>query len=183
MAGCTGRRARQWRRRPPPELIHFSSAQALRFLQDPVPLRPQETLLGFEGGQVPRKPHSCWGRGPPALEPLKDPRGRQCIHEVAEHVGRRPLQTRFTVAPIKSLPRKTTQGPGVQRVCGKPGGSPHISTTPLTMLPGLKAPPNAVHRPRLVPAPSLGSQRVDMGIWASTDRSSPRTPGPEGQCV
>lgn len=95
-----------------------------------MPLRSQETLLGFEGGQVPRKPHSCWGRGPPALESLKDPRGRQCVHEVAEHVGRRPLQTRFTVAPIKSLPRKTTQGPGVQRVCGKPGGSPHYFDHP-----------------------------------------------------
>lgn len=45
-------------------------------------------------------------------------------------MGSQPLQTCFVIAPIKGLPRKPARGPGVERICSKPGGAPHIPSTP-----------------------------------------------------
>ena len=99
---------------------------------------------------------------------------------VAEHVGRWLLQTRFTVTPIKSLPRKTARAQCAAHLWQAWG--------PLIFRP---PPPNAARTQspsqhcsqtlftdRLVPALSLGAQCADLGIWASTERSPPGPQGP-----
>lgn len=107
---------------------------------------------------------------------------------VAEHVGRWLLQTRFTVTRIKSLPRKNAQGPCVQRICGEPGGSPHIPTTPSPNAARTQSPfrrcSQTLFTDRLVPALSLGAQRADLGIWASREEppQDPRARGTVRLC-
>lgn len=125
VAGCTGRRARQWRRHHPLSSSTFPVPRLSGSFRTRVPLRPQETPPGLLGSA--RSLGSPTLAGAEALRfrraPERSPRGRQCIHEVAEH-GEDGLQPALhLVAPIKSLPRKTTQGPGVQRVCGSALGA------------------------------------------------------------
>lgn len=151
----------------------------LRFLQGPGASATSGNAPGLRGRPGPREAPLLLGQSP-ALEPLKDPRGRQRIHEVAEHVGRRPYKP-VSPSPDKEPAQKNHPGPRCAACLWQAWGALIFRPPPHNAAD--QGPSQRCSQTQAGSRSVPGVSARGYGDLGFNRQELPRTPGPEGQCL